>query len=213
MVSLLRIRFVIFGLSGTCLNIFLMKAKDEALKNMWGLPEGTLNEDESLEIAAQRAYCELAGFENIFLEQLYTFVFPSGSLEKQTVQILYYAMTNRNKCSIEPNLGTDGNKWFPVSNLPSLNLFDRKYCQLGLKKLQEKTQRQPIGFYQLPVEFELSDLRRIYEMILGRNLNLNDFKSKMFEIDLLVPLSEKGTFRFNTKKYFELKHKGFYLDI
>ncbi len=211
--SSLLIQFVIFALSDKCLNLFLMKTKDEPLKSLWVLPEGILKEDEHLEAAVQRAYCDVAPFENIFLDQLQTFAYPPKPLEQQTVHVVYYAMINRNKFPVEAKPTSDNGKWFPVSNLPPLNLFHRKYYQIALKELQDKIRRQPIGFYQLPVEFELNALRHVYEMILCRNLDLNVFRTKIFEIDLLVPLKEKGTYRFSTKKYFDLKEKGFYLNI
>ena len=209
----MEIKIVIFALSKTCLNVLMLREKAPTSPRRFSLPWGLLEPHETLEMATQRIYCGVVALENIFLEQTQTFVYPVVTSEQQRIQILYSALVNRNKCPIESYPLTHEKKWFPVSTLPGIQAPDSNYVTIALKKLQEKVRYQPIGIYQLPEVFELPELQKVYEMILGKRLDQDLFRSKIYGTDLLIPLSEKGTYRFNVKRYFDLKQKGFYLNI
>jgi hypothetical protein len=80
-----------------------------------------------------------------------------------------------------------------------------------VKKQQRRLNRSV--FTSFPKVFELAELQKVYEMILGKPLDQDLFRATIYETDLLIPLNEKGTYRFNVKRYFDLKQKRFYLKI
>jgi 8-oxo-dGTP diphosphatase len=63
----------------------------------------------------------------------------------------------------------------------------------------------------------------MYELVLGQPISRQSFRKKMWESEILIPLEEtvteggrsqpRGLYRFNKKKYYELKRKGFFLDL
>ena len=56
----------------------------------------------------------------------------------------------------------------------------------GSNKLEYTT----VGFQLLPGKFTLSQLQRVYEAVLGRQLDKRNFRRKMALLDTLKPLKE-----------------------
>ena len=93
----------------------------------------------------------------------------------------------------------------------------------AMRALQKKVRYEPVGIYLLPPEFTLQQLQKMYELVLGQPISRQSFRKKMWESEILIPLEEtvtevgrsqpKGLYRFNKKRYFELKQKGFFLDL
>ncbi len=50
---------------------------------------------------------------------------------------------------------------------------------------------QPIGFELLPERFTLSQLQKVYETILGVELDKRNFRKKISRMRYLIPLGEK----------------------
>ena len=55
------------------LRVAVYKRTEPPSKGSWALPGGFVRIDESLDDAAARLLAQKAGFEGVFLEQLYTF--------------------------------------------------------------------------------------------------------------------------------------------
>ena len=76
----------------------------------------------------------------------------------------------------------------------------------------------PVGFELLPPRFSLTQLQRLYEIILGTELDKRNFRKKILSMDLLVETDEveQGVrhraarlYRFDRRKYDRLAKQGF----
>jgi 8-oxo-dGTP diphosphatase len=90
--------------------------------------------------------------------------------------------------------------------------------QTALKKLKNKIRIQPVGFNLLPDKFTLSQLQKLYEAILGRELDKRNFRRKMLKLQLVEMLEERQEkvphkpsqyFKFNETNYNKLIENGF----
>ena len=63
--------------------------------------------------------------------------------------------------------------------------------RVGLIALRQSLIREPIGFALLPSKFTLSQLQRVYEVILGVTLDKRNFRKKVSRMKYLVSLEEK----------------------
>ncbi|MGB3574123.1 MAG: NUDIX hydrolase, partial [Phormidesmis sp.] len=88
--------------------------------------------------------------------------------------------------------------------------------------LRGKIRYEPIGFELLPETFTLSQLQRLYEQILERQLDKRNFRKKLLKMDLLTVTGEKETgvshraaqlYRFDDQKYQSLKQTGFSFEL
>jgi 8-oxo-dGTP diphosphatase len=81
---------------------------------------------------------------------------------------------------------------------------------------------QPIGFELLPEKFTLGQLQKMYQLILGRELDKRNFRKKILGMDLLLPLSEQQRgvshraaklYQFDRDKYRALEASGFMFEV
>ncbi len=191
-------------------------------KEKWALPGGFVRLDESLEEAARRELWEETGIENVFLEQLYTFGEVDRDPRDRIVTVAYYALVNLWEYRIKATTDASDAAWFPVTQLPPLAFDHDKIVQVALNRLKGKVRYEPIGFELLPKKFTLSQLQKLYEAVLGQQLDKRNFRKKILKMDLLMALDETQKdvshraarfYQFDEQKYLQLKEKGFNFEI
>lgn len=191
----------------------------------WALPGGFVHIDESTDEAAKRELREETGLSGIFLEQLFTF----GSVERDTrpdygrvVSVAHYALTNLDGQPLEAGSDADKVKWFDADDVPPLAFDHADILAMALKRLRGKARYEPIGFHLLPPKFTLARLQRLYEIILGEDLDKRNFRAKVKALGILEELDEMETglprpparlYRFDKKAYKAKVAEGFHFKI
>jgi 8-oxo-dGTP diphosphatase len=88
--------------------------------------------------------------------------------------------------------------------------------------LKERICFEPIGFELLPELFTMTELQNLYEAILEIKFDRRNFYNKMHKLGILTEAQPRpvnasrrtpNKYRFNAKKYAELKQKGFRLEF
>ena len=201
---------VIFGFDFNQLNVLLVdrvmydKITGEELFNDLTLTGNHIFEDEDLDEAAARILFDLTGLTNIYLEQFYTFGSPTRinrpndkawlaangrDPNQRIITIGYYSLLETDKVTLEWK-GRNV-RWEPVSEVAELAFDHMEILQSALLALRKKMAREPIGFELLPPKFTLSQMQRLYEVILGAALDKRNFRKKISRMNYLVPLDEK----------------------
>jgi ADP-ribose pyrophosphatase YjhB (NUDIX family) len=213
---------VVFGLDEGDLKIILIERDREPFRGRWALPGGFIHLDESLEQAALRELREETGIRNVFLEQLYTFGDVNRDPRGRVISVAYYALVNL--CDHTVKAATDARSaaWFSVDDIPKLAFDHNKVLDMALRRLRGKVRYEPIGFELLPPKFTLTQLQRMYEKILEQEIDKRNFRKKILSMELLKELDEvqldvahraARLYRFDEKKYRQLKEKGFNFEI
>ncbi|AFY38104.1 NUDIX hydrolase [[Leptolyngbya] sp. PCC 7376] len=214
---------VVFGLDAEHdLKIMLIQRGVEPYKGEWALPGGFVRLEESLEEAALRELKEETGVEEIFLEQLYTFGKPGRDPRDRVITVAYYALINLADYPINAQTDADDAAWYSLENLPSLAFDHDKIVTIAKQRLQGKLRYEPIGFELLPKKFTLTQLQKLYEQVLGTQLDKRNFRRKILKMDLLIKLDEMQTgvahraarlYSFDEQKYKALKEAGFNFEL
>ena len=76
------------------LRVAVYKRTEPPGKGNWALPGGFVRIDESLDDAAARLLAQKAGFEGVFLEQLYTFGDVRRDPRGRVIAVAYYALVD-----------------------------------------------------------------------------------------------------------------------
>lgn len=218
----LAVDCVVFGLDEGDLKVLLIQRRLEPFAGAWALPGGFVHVDETLEEAARRELHEEAGVTRVYLEQLYTF----GALERdpreRVVSVAYYGLVRLADHAVRAATDARDAAWFPVAELPSLAFDHEEIVDVALERLKGKVRYQPIGFELLPPKFTLSELQRLYEVILETALDKRNFRKRILGMELLVETDEVQSdvahraarlYRFDKKKYEALKKKGFNFEL
>ncbi len=218
----LTVDCVVFGFDGADLSVLLIKRGLQPFKGKWALPGGFVRVDESLDEAARRELEEETGLKHVFLEQLYSFGAVDRDPRERVVSVAYYALVKPEDHHTLASTDAAEAKWFDMARCPTLAFDHKTILDTALVRLRGKLIYQPIGFELLPTKFTLTHLQRLYEAVLGLDLDKRNFRKKVLGFDLLVPLKEtfrEGAhrpaklYRFNKKRYDQLKKKGFSFEI
>lgn len=214
----LAVDCVVFGLDETDVKVLLIQRKLTPFQHAWALPGGFVRIEETLDEAARRELEEEAGVTDVYLEQLYTF----GSLDRdpreRVVTVAYYALAKLSDHRIRAATDAMGVGWFGLDDLPKLAFDHAEVIARGHERLRGKVRYAPIGFELLPPRFSLTQLQRMYEIILGQELDKRNFRKKILAMDLLVETDEfeQGVrhraarlYRFDRRKYDRLTKQGF----
>jgi 8-oxo-dGTP diphosphatase len=144
---------------------------------------------------------ELTGLTNIFLEQFYAFGDPLRvkneydaewlkSMREEpmarVITVAYYSLVKLDE--YKPTAASFAKKaeWHPISSIPLLAFDHNQILDKALDSLKSKLKSQPIGFELLPEKFTLGQLQKLYEIILGRELDKRNFRRKILNKNILV---------------------------
>ena len=218
----LSVDAVVFGYEAGTISILLVKRKYEPFKGKWAIPGGFVLNNESLEEAVQRELKEETGIHINYLEQLYTFGNPERDPRNRVVTVAYFGLIKPSTFKIVADTDAEEVQWFKITDLPSLSFDHADILKLAINRLQGKITYEPIGFELLDEKFPFSDLEKLYSTLLGRTVDRRNFRKKILSLNILDELDEKfsrgsgrpaNLFKFNSKRYFQLKKEGIIFEI
>jgi len=161
-------------------------------------------ENEDLDSAAARIVKDLTGLENLVLEQFYAF----GALDRldhpndqmwleqfgdvfsnRVITVGYFSLLP----STDVKIIQKGRivRWYPVNEVKSLAYDHLNILEKALSHLRYKLRHEAIGFELLPDKFTLSQMQKLYEAVLGTQLDKRNFRKKVSQMNYVVPLKEK----------------------
>jgi 8-oxo-dGTP diphosphatase len=218
----LSVDCVVFGLDDESLKVLLIQRSSAPFAGRWALPGGFVRMRETLEEAARRELAEETGVTLAYLEQLYTFGEPDRDPRERVVTVAYFALVKRLDYALRAATDASAAAWFAVDQLPELAFDHAEIFAVARERLRSKVSYEPLGFELLPIKFTLSQLQRLYEVVLERALDKRNFRKKILALEILQELDEleqdvahraARLYKFDPRKYQRLKKRGFQLEI
>lgn len=180
---------VLFSMGRGDLKVLLMKIdRPPFYVRHWGVPGGLIHPKETADEAATRHLWEKGGAKFVHIEQLYTFSALDRDPRGRVVSVAYLALTPT--IDIARREGSEA-RWFSVENLPHLAYDHKDIIRTAVERLRSKLAYTNIAFALLPEEFTLSELQRLYEVILDRRIDKRNFRKKLLQLKLVVGTKKK----------------------
>lgn len=181
---------VIFTIADNDLKVLLIRRGGEPFKNCWALPGGFVEIGESLEKAAARELKEEAGVTKVYLEQLYTFGDPKRDPRGRVISVSYFALVDAESQRIRAASDAAEAEWHSVFNSPKLAFDHKKILDYAVWRLRNKIEWTTVGYELLPKKFTLSELQRVYEIILQKPVDKRNFRKKILAQGQIRELNE-----------------------
>ena len=209
MIPQLSIDCVILSFHEDKLKVLLLKNFNLDRHN---LPSGFIYQDEAIDIAALRNLKERTNLDQVFLQQFHAFgkptrYFPDQFAEgmkslgidakkakwllQRFVTIGYYALVNYHQTIPQLDLFSETYTWEDVYHLPSLILDHQELIEKAMETLKKDILTQPIGLKLLPKHFTIPQFHQLYEIILQRKIDRRNFRKKMLQSGILIPLNQQ----------------------
>lgn len=200
---------VVFGFDFTNLNVLLIERNFESKGITYAdqkLPGDLMRLDEDLDEAAARILKENTGLSDIYLKQFKSFGSPDrlkrkahdmawlrliDHPEEHVITVAYYSLIDISACDRSNLAISDNALWIPVQDLKDLVMDHFDIIQNALEHLRMELRNKPIGFELLPEKFTLSQMQKLYEVILGTIFDKRNFRKKISSMKYLIPLDEK----------------------
>jgi ADP-ribose pyrophosphatase len=182
---------VIFTVNKDKLKVLLTKRAEAPFPSYWSLPGGFLLFGESLDEAALRVLKEKTGVRNVYLEQLYTFGKPNRDPRARVITVAYFALIPWANLDQPESKKVADLTWTPVDQIPRLAFDHKEILKSAVQRLRAKVSYSNIVYGLMPERFRLSELQKMYEIILDEDLDKRNFRKRMLSSGLLQETGKK----------------------
>lgn len=176
------------------LNILLIKRGEYPYKDRWAIPGGFLAAGkESIDEAAARELKSETNIDNVYLKQLYTFGNPERDPRTTVISVAYTALVPKHMLDIKAGDDAEDAKLFTIKYDVNGIIFTNEntvitendlafdhaeIIKMAITRLRNRIDYEDDAFNLLrdKNEFTISELKRIYETIKNRSLDLPNFR-------------------------------------
>lgn len=184
--AVIAVDVAVFTILEGKLHVLLIQTNKPELRGLWALPGGLIRHDEGLEAAVERNLKDKANLSGVLYDQLATFGDPQRDPFGRVVSVAYLALVDAERLQLRTSAEYSGIRWFPVHRLPGLAYDHTLVVRRAVERLKAKVQYTNLARGILPRYFTLTQLQRVYEVILGQALDKRNFRKKVLETKLVV---------------------------
>ena len=205
---------VLLGINDDKLTVLLAERKSEEGELIgYKLPGSLIYENEDLDDAAYRILNDSTGLNRLDVMWLEaTSKVKIGRLI--TVAYLALCKNSRKTCPADKS---DSIRWCPIDDLPRLPFDHKEIIEAAIQEIRNWVEKEPaIIFDYMPMKFTAFQLRRTYEVIYNREMDVRNFHKKMNSLDYVVPTEDMQDgvahraaryYRFDKVKYNQQRSK------
>lgn len=223
---------VLLGINDDKLTVLLAERRGEEGELIgYKLPGSLIYENEDLDDAAYRILNDSTGLKRVQLKQFRCFGSPTRTSNRSdvmwleatskvkigrliTVAYLALCKNSRKTCSTDKS---DSIRWCPIDELPRLPFDHKEIIEAAIQEIRNWVEKEPaIIFDYMPMKFTAFQLRRTYEVIYNREMDVRNFHKKMNSLDYVVPTDDRQDgvahraaryYRFDKVKYNQQRSK------
>lgn len=165
----------------------LLVQRSDLKKESRVLPWWFVQQKETLLQAAKRKLQEETGYNKFSIHQVGIFDEVTRDNRGRVISVAFLAVTNTTHFPFHDWTHTKNAQFFSIHKLPTLLFDHKKIIASAMKELQSLIMHTTIAKDLLPDEFTLSELQKVYENILGKKLNVRNFRTKLLHDNIVKP--------------------------
>lgn len=199
---------VIVGFDGERLRVLLLRRIGEDSGEVFHdmkLPGSLIYMDEDLDGAAMRVLNELTGFKNVNLMQFKAFGSKDRTknpkdvrwLERaekakveRIVTIAYLSLVKIDR-ALNKNLDNFQAEWVPLDEVKDLAFDHNLIIEEAMRFIRQYVEFNPSCLFDLlPRKFTALQLRVLYEVLFGKQIDVRNFHKKIMMMEYVIPMDE-----------------------
>lgn len=206
---LVSVDCIVFGFEGDKLKLLIGRRQMDPGRGEWSLYGGFVGAKESLEDAANRVLLELTGLKKLYMRQVGAFGAIDRDPGERVISVAYCALINVNDYDDSLRI-QHGLEWVNLEDMPKLYSDHNEMVRKAIAMLRRRINTEPLSFNLLPDLFTLTQLQKVYEAVLGEEIDKRNFRKRIKQIDFIEKTelidkltSKRGAalYRFNKKAY------------
>lgn len=184
---------VVFNIRKWKLKVLLIKMNKEPFVWLWAVPWGLIQQNELCADEANRILFEATNVSDLYLEQLKVFDDPERDPKERVISIAHMAIIKKDDINIKTDDRYTDIDWFDVEDLPLLAYDHSEIIKYALERLKWKVTYSTIILSLMPDNFTLSELQKVFEIVLEKELDKRNFRKKILKTWVIEDTWKKRT--------------------
>lgn len=185
----------IFTVREQQLHVLLVQRPDtpgEPFPGLWALPGGfvDVHQDRDLEACARRKLRDKTEVVSPYLEQLGSWGSKDRDPRGWSSTHAWFALIP-DTGTVHAGASAADAAWYPVIGngvKPKLAFDHREILEAAIERLRSKVEYTSLPVYLLSGEFTMTELQRMFEIVLGRDVEKSAFRTRIFAADFIEPV-------------------------
>lgn len=173
--------------------ILLFRKKKDPYKGYWILPSDLLGKENTLEEVVEDCITTKVGLSNLEYDQVGAFSELDRNPSKRIVGIAFFSIVDSTTIELSGVETDEGMQWFDIDNLPKIGYDHQQIIKATVEELKNKINHSLALKKLFPSDFTLPEIQKIYEQILGVELDRRNFRKKFVKADLIEETGDKVT--------------------
>lgn len=183
----------IFTVDKGSLKVLLMKKKTNPYHGYWILPSNIMTNKETLEDNIYSTINGRLGYPEMYLEQGHIFSNLDRDPDERIVGVSYLALIDSKTLEIKKEDRPDLElQWFNIDDIPKMGYDHEIIVKDSIKLLSKKLLNSKVLKNLFPSDFTLPEIQKVYEQILGRELDRRNFRKKFINLGLVIDTGDKN---------------------
>ncbi|WP_374639462.1 NUDIX domain-containing protein [Hydrogenophaga sp.] len=190
---LVSVDIALFCVDDEGLKVLLVKRAEDPFARRWALPGGILKPhlDDSLMAAARRVLAHKVDVELPHVAEVATFSGPTRDPRGWSIAALFYALLPKDKINAVERNKVEAVEWASASAPGHRLAFDHEeQLHAAMQTLRSRVEDDVLPLHLLPRKFTLTQLQKVCEAILGRELDKSVFRRRLKGSPDLIELDE-----------------------
>lgn len=183
----------IFTVDSGNIKVLLMRKKTDPYKGYWILPSNILMNNQTIEDNIYSIINTRLGYPDMYLEQGHVFSNLDRDPDERVIGVSYIGLIDSKTLEIKKEERKDLElQWFNINDIPKMGYDHEIIVKDNIKLLRKKLLNSKILKNLFPSDFTLPEIQKVYEQILGRELDRRNFRKKFINLGLITDTGDKN---------------------
>lgn len=183
----------IFTVESGSIKVLLMKKKTDPYRGYWILPSNILKSKETIEDNIYSIITHRLGYPEMYLEQGHIFSSLDRDPDERIIGVSYLGLIDSKTLEIKREERPDLElRWFNINDIPKMGYDHETIVNDSIKLLSKKLLNSKVLKNLFPSDFTLPEIQKVYEQILGRELDRRNFRKKFINLGLVTDTGDKN---------------------